>query len=1046
MEPSAYQLRILNWLKTGKGHGCCNAVAGSGKSTTLRLAAIALQESGLSPSDIKIIVFGKANSLDLVAKFGKAWEKSISTLHSAGWSILKQYLKIPSEISRGLIQSNKYKKIAQDLDLIKSRANPRGNLKAEGALSKEDDFLKLLDLIRLTNQEPTAEAIDEITSHFEIEGIYEPSILAAAIKECLVIGQAQARKRQAFDFTDQIWLPVQWKLTSQKWFKPYKFVLVDECQDLNASQLELAMGLAGQNGRLLFVGDPNQAIMGFAGADNNSYYNIVERTQATELPLSICYRCPKSHIDLVKWNFPGIPIEAREDAEKGSITRCEESELKDLLQTGDLVISRKTAPLVSLCIRLIARGIAAKIKGRDIGEALKRDLEDIASLQGFQYSNFNEAIAEYKAIKFARFENLDNAEQLRINLSDKLDAIKVVYQSQVNAKNIEDLKVYIDQLFSDEKSAVTLSTCHRAKGLEGDRIFIHKAEDMPMEWRDQLDWQLEQENNLLYVALTRSKSELFIVGKPEWLFLGEKQKTEEEAEVEPETETEFEWLATEEDIEMPEVFNVGVEETESDHPETYTDSTLMHVEYVSGSESHASTYAEFYVHGLDQWAVCQTDDEPEADSNYKHYICLDIPENQVFTVFRKDGDKFGVKGYNFFICKTSKALGTIPGNRGNGYCGGDIEVICKGEGKTKAPRLFGWWIDFTGKSDENKRTNEQKLAFAQHCANFINKRGIKELPPFELPKAEEGEPEKLEILEAIAAVEEKAIAPDPQPQPEQKSVKIWVPLDKITLDAGTQPTTRHDQSTVEEYADLMKSGQWDWHREPLPQLKDDGEFKYPADGHHRIEAAFQAGETDIFCEVSPGTLRDAIYESLGANRFHGLKRTDAVKWEVVQRTLSDAEWAKMSDRAIAQHCGVSAPFVGKVRTKLAEEGTVNINSKRVDRRGREIETSNIGTKPKSERATAKTTQEAAASNGHHNPEQKLAEQVTVEINSPVQTASKADKVSQAKENLEALSLSLEEWEAIAEWVKKRISLKQEIRDRFTDPNDLANDTAFDFDF
>ncbi len=35
-----------------------------------------------------------------------------------------------------------------------------------------------------------------------------------------------------------------------------------------------------------------------------------------------------------------------------------------------------------------------------------------------------------------------------------------------------------------------------------------------MSWRNIKPWQEEQEDNLLYVALTRSKSELYIVGKP----------------------------------------------------------------------------------------------------------------------------------------------------------------------------------------------------------------------------------------------------------------------------------------------------------------------------------------------------------------------------------------------------------------------------------------------------------------------------------------------------------------------------------------------------
>jgi len=39
---------------------------------------------------------------------------------------------------------------------------------------------------------------------------------------------------------------------------------------------------------------------------------------------------------------------------------------------------------------------------------------------------------------------------------------------------------------------------------------------MPMRWRKQLEWQKEQENNLLYVALTRAKRSLFIVGEINW--------------------------------------------------------------------------------------------------------------------------------------------------------------------------------------------------------------------------------------------------------------------------------------------------------------------------------------------------------------------------------------------------------------------------------------------------------------------------------------------------------------------------------------------------
>ena len=130
MQVSSYQETIIDWVRTGKGHGCCNAVAGSGKSTTLRLAAIALQEAGIKPSQIKICVFGKANSLDLIAKFGNEWKESISTLHSAGWSLVKQHLSIRNSYDVK-VSGKKYKTIAQTLGFISSRGNTSSTLRRE---------------------------------------------------------------------------------------------------------------------------------------------------------------------------------------------------------------------------------------------------------------------------------------------------------------------------------------------------------------------------------------------------------------------------------------------------------------------------------------------------------------------------------------------------------------------------------------------------------------------------------------------------------------------------------------------------------------------------------------------------------------------------------------------------------------------------------------------------------------------------------------------------------------------------------------------------
>ena len=512
--PSGFQLGIIDWVINQKGNGCCNAVAGSGKSSTLRIVAKTLYELGLRPNEIKICVFGKDNSIDLIKKFGSIWKTSISTLHSAAFTLVKQELRVKRSEDID-ISKYKYERIAQSLDLIPKRGRKTGRLRQEEIIGDDDDFLKLIDLVRLNNEEPTAEVVEVIARHHEIN-VQKPQLVAQWIAHCLKIGEEMAISQKKLDFTDQIWLAVKWRLHQQSWFKPYKFVLVDECQDLNPLQLQLVLMLAGNTGRILAVGDPRQAIMGFAGADNQSYNNIVRLTRAVELPLSICYRCPRSHIALVKSIFPYIPIEAAPDAIEGIIHQIESKDIEKLVKHGDIIICRKTAPLVSLCIRLISQGIKATVKGRDVGDFLKKELDQIAKLPGYSFKFFNDAVAQYREIKLQQYLNLDNEEELKERLGDRLEAIATIYQSQPQATSIESLKYYIDELFSDENSPVTLSTIHKYKGDEGERIFVHKAGDMPMVWRNQRDWQLEQEQNLLYVALTRSKSELFIVGECDW--------------------------------------------------------------------------------------------------------------------------------------------------------------------------------------------------------------------------------------------------------------------------------------------------------------------------------------------------------------------------------------------------------------------------------------------------------------------------------------------------------------------------------------------------
>jgi len=75
---------------------------------------------------------------------------------------------------------------------------------------------------------------------------------------------------------------------------------------------------------------------------------------------------------------------------------------------------------------------------------------------------------------------------------------------------VDELVHKIEGLFSDEIEGVVCSSVHRAKGLEADRVFIIRRDLMPHPMA-QSPWELVQEKNLEYVAITRSKNELIFV-------------------------------------------------------------------------------------------------------------------------------------------------------------------------------------------------------------------------------------------------------------------------------------------------------------------------------------------------------------------------------------------------------------------------------------------------------------------------------------------------------------------------------------------------------
>lgn len=146
-------------------------------------------------------------------------------------------------------------------------------------------------------------------------------------------------------------------------------------------------------------------------------------------------------------------------------------------------------------------------------------------------------------------------------------------------------------------------------------------------------------------------------------------------------------------------------------------------------------------------------------------------------------------------------------------------------------------------------------------------------------------------------------------------MKVEDILIELVKDGGAQMRVEFRQETADEYAsDMLEGAEF-----PPIVVYFDGNDYWLGDGYHRIAAARKVKRETIRAEVREGTARDAILCGIGANANHGLRRSHADKRKAVVRLLSDPEWARWSDRKIAQFAKVDHKTVGKIRRELSGE-------------------------------------------------------------------------------------------------------------------------------
>ena len=479
MEPSEYQRAIFDTFNNTKENINISAVAGSGKTTVLLelLKFVPKNKSAL------FVAFNNSVVDELKKRTGEQPNIEISTIHSYGWrSILMRYRQA----------TMKPKKVFGKIEMV-LKQYPEIPTKKHGYYFYI--LSKLIDLMRCNLIDPEVDKIMKMSLYYDIDITKKDAEMAVK-----VLNYSNKDKTQ-FDFTDMIYQPVVDKYIRMR---KYDYVFCDESQDFSKAQQEVIRNSLSRVGRLITVGDENQSIYGFAGADANSYEELsVLNGHSVSLPLSVCYRCSKAVINEAQLIVP--QIKAAQGAKQGSVR---EGNLRLDLRIDDWIICRNLKPLIQTYLWLMKNKIKAKIKGKDIGEGLIA----MISKTGARTLDGMMNLLEYG--KEQLFQRLSKCGVRHPSLHPKMELynqrLEVIECLMNEVANVNELIKLIEDIFSDDIEGVLLSTIHKAKGLENKRIFFLCPELLPSKYATN-EWMMDQERNLYYVAVTRAKDELIYV-------------------------------------------------------------------------------------------------------------------------------------------------------------------------------------------------------------------------------------------------------------------------------------------------------------------------------------------------------------------------------------------------------------------------------------------------------------------------------------------------------------------------------------------------------
>jgi len=454
----------------------CIAGAGSGKTSVLtKRIEFLIKYRGINPKKILAITFTRRAKQEMKKRLLKLDANThVETFNSFSEKILRNYgHKIYNKPTRMINYGNKAMMVMSALNSLGLEINQAIDIyfKKFQRINKEPEQLSnlfmndcffILDYFKLKNKE---------IPEFYKDCQPEDKNSAKLIYDVCNYLQQQMNLIGLRDYTDQIIDTLKFFKQSPEFIPKFDYVLIDEYQDINDSQITLIDLLNTKN--LFCVGDPRQSIFGWRGSNIEYILNFREKYSGAEIiSLTKNYRSNNHIVKFINYS------------------------IKDM-QLPDLNYNFKDKKELSL---------------------------ERFSSEDEEYQSVAEKISNSKIPRHDIFVLARTNRQLA-KISQKLAHKNISLITRTDE---------IKNLIFEKENHVTLATIHAIKGLEAKKVFVIgcneqnfpcKASDHPVINMIKIeDYDKEQEEKrLFYVALSRAKNKLHLTysGKKPTPFINE---------------------------------------------------------------------------------------------------------------------------------------------------------------------------------------------------------------------------------------------------------------------------------------------------------------------------------------------------------------------------------------------------------------------------------------------------------------------------------------------------------------------------------------------